>query len=217
MNRKILSITFLSLFVFVANNALAEPVNTYDSKGRVTKTVYDDGSYDTYYYYNSGGANKHTYNANGQETGFYNYGSTEDFANDRPNDKRLWTYDANGYQTSATYYWSTESIENDIPDSRYETTYDAQGNQIAGATYENGVLESKYTNTYNEEKQVWISESYNTPESIESGKPDYYNIYSEENNMSLEYDKDGNLSGAGGDVFEYDDEGNLIAYGWNMC
>ena len=105
MSKKILSIAFFALFAFVAKNALAEPQNTYDNKGRITKTVYDDGSYDTYSYYNSGGGYKYSYNAAGQTTAFYNYSNAEDFENDRPNDKRLWTYDANGYQTSATYYW----------------------------------------------------------------------------------------------------------------
>ncbi len=215
MNKKILIL--VGAFVLFAGNVFAEPTNTYDNKGRVIRTTYDDGSYDTYSYYNSGGGTKKSYNAFGQRTGSYSYSNASDFENDSPSSQTLWTYDENGYQTSTAYYWSREAVENDIPDTKYETTYDSQGNSIAGATYENGVLESKYTNTYNEEKQVWISESYTTPEAIESGKPDRYGIYSEENNINLEYDGDGNLFGVGGDVFEYDDEGNLIAYGSQLC
>ncbi len=212
---KKLLILFLFSAPFYVNNALAEPTNTYDSEGRVIKTIYDDGSYDEYYYYRNGSGYKNTYNAAGKRTGYYDYYTKDDFDNNSPGSQRLWTYDLNGNQTSEAYYWSKEAIENDIPDSKRETTYDSQNNPIAGANYSYGTLENKWTSSYSAEKNVWITESYDTPEALESNTPSRYSIYGDD--VSIEYDGEGNLLGVGGDVFEYDDQGNISAYGWQLC
>ena len=186
MTRKILSLASFVMFSLLTNVVMAEPTNTYDSQGRVIKTVYDNGSYDTYYYYSNGSGYKHTYDSAGRNTGYYNYNSAEDFENNTPYHKTLMTYDENG-------------------------------NQILSESYDNDVMTSKWTNEYDEEKNVWVSESYNSSESIESGKPDYYGIYSQETGENVGYDKDGNLDSVGGYVLEYDDQGNIIAFGWELC
>ena len=160
-------------------NAFADPVNTYDSQGRITKTTYDDGSYDSYWYYSANAIYKDTYNAAGKQTGSYSYHSATDLANDTPSYKYEATYDENGNNTSWIRYDSAEAVANNTPNIKGEYTYDENGNQISSTMYEtvasvaNNAPTSKEEYTYDENGNRISSTYYYSAESVATDAPDY--------------------------------------------
>ena len=183
-------------------NAFADPVNEYDRQGRITKTTYDDGSYDSYSYYSGGRTYKYTYNAAGQRTEQYDYPNATAFTNNAPTTKYEWTYDGNGNYTSVTSYYSAESVANNTPDYKSVYTYDGNGRTTSSTYYKsaeavaNNTPTTKYEYTYDENRKQTSYTYYSSTESIENNTPDFKN--------ESTYDENGSLLSSKHEYYRYD-------------
>lgn len=237
MNKKfILTSVLLALPLFIGN-AFAEPVNTYDSQGRITKTVYDDGSYDDYYYnYWNGTVEKYRHNSDGNTFLYLYYTSEENAQNDVADYKRETLYDENGNYTE-TQWGSAEAVANDRPDYRYEGIYDEATSTYTSQYYysadaiENNAPDQKTAETWDDNGNMTSQIQWNSPEAVANNAPDYkwteqYNaeqgVYIELTYTSSESiqndvpDYRGFYSEETGNYITYDKDGNFSgANGYN--
>lgn len=167
------------LCCFMLSGQVHAEQNTYDSKGRITKTTYDDGTYDTYYYGYGGSVTKETHDTQGRTLVYLYYNNATSFASNTPSSKYENVFDDSlGTQTSV-YYYSAEAIENNRPDYKGIFTNDASYNEISRIEYysaeavENDAPDYKAEYTYNENNERISEVQYNSAEAIAGNSPDF--------------------------------------------